>query len=218
MKALVVAGGPLQGADLRSLAGGANIVLAADSGARSALGAGVQPDVVVGDMDSLDASTLALLEGAGCEIVRAPTRKDETDLELALRLALQRGASEIDIAGALGGRIDHTLGNIHLLAMPELAGARVRILDGATEVTLARRSETVRGTPGDLVSLIPLTETVLGIRTEHLEYPLRSEPLVMGAARGISNVLTAPEARVHLDAGLLLVVVTHLASGEHGRE
>jgi thiamine pyrophosphokinase len=167
---------------------------------------GVVPHVVVGDLDSLSLPAQRRLRSAGRELVQLPARKDETDLELALLQAVERGATEIDVVGALGGRIDHTLGNIFLLTMPQLAGTQVRIVDDGAELWVARESTEVPGTPGDLVSLIPLTPEVRGIVTEGLEYRLNGDSLYMGAARGVSNVMTAKRATVTLESGLLLVV------------
>ena len=110
--------------------------------------------------------------------------------------------------GAIGGRLDHTLANVMLLAMPELAQVRTRIVDGATSVTLLRagEDEELRGAVGDLVSLLPLGGDVAGITTSGLEWPLHDATLSVGLARGVSNVMTDETARVSITGGLLLVV------------
>jgi thiamine pyrophosphokinase len=144
------------------------------------------------------------------EVRVVPAEKDETDLELALFTALERGAKEITILGGLGGRLDHTLGNIYLLAAPQLAqaGAKVRLLAEQEEVFVLRGGHTLElpGQPGDILSLIPLTPEARGILTENLYYPLRHEPLFIGPTRGISNVFTAGTASVTFEEGLLLVI------------
>lgn len=194
---------------LPRLAQSADLIIAADGGAARALAAGVRPHVVVGDMDSLAPDVLHSLRQAGVEIVTVPSRKDETDLELALVEAVRRGADDITIAGALGGRLDHTLGNVYLLAMPQLRGRRVRLVDGRVEAFVIWEQANIRGQRGDTVSLIPLTPEVRGIETEGLEYPLRRESLFMGPGRGISNVMLGPVARVSTADGILLAVVIH---------
>ena len=136
---------------------------------------------------------------------------DETDTELALRAALERGAEEIYLLGALGGRLDHSLANLLLLALPELEGVRVTILAGRQRALAVRGQAEIRGRPGDLVSLVPIGGDAEGIWTTGLEYPLQGGTLRLGAARGISNVLTAPLATVRVERGILLAVVT--ASG-----
>ena len=166
------------------------------------------PHLLVGDLDSISPEALAYCEAQGTRIVRHPPEKDETDAELALLEACRLGATHIILLGALGGRVDHALANIQLLAMPESSACQARIFDGASYLWLAQRLTEIRGEPGDVVSLIPWGGDVEGIVTEGLYYPLRDEPLRVGPARGVSNVLTDPIARVTMRAGRLLVVHT----------
>jgi len=217
VKALIIAASPFNEiADLPHLVASADLIIAADGGAAVALAHGVQPHVVVGDMDSLAPDVLDDLQRDSVELVTFPPRKDETDLELALLEALRRGATDITILSALGGRLDHTLGNLYLLTMPELKGRRVRTVDGNVEVFAIWDRTELRGRAGDTVSLIPLTQEVAGIETRGLEYPLRRESLFMGPGRGISNAMVGKRAHVSIGKGILLAVVTH-REGEDGR-
>ena len=140
----------------------------------------------------------------------------ETDTELAVLAALDAGATHLVITGALGGRWDHSLANILLLAHPRLAGINACIVTADTEIRLARGPATaaLAGAQDDLVSLLALSPTVAGITTAGLHFPLRDEPLVLGLGRGISNVLLTDRAQVTLATGDLLVVVTHTAQQE----
>jgi thiamine pyrophosphokinase len=185
-----------------------DLVLCADGGTRHAQALGVRPDVVVGDMDSLDQDLRGALEAVGTEFLAFPATKDETDLELALLYAVERGATEITVLGAWGGRIDHELGNVMLLAHPGLAGIAVRMVSGEQEIVLIRHELTLHGDPGDLLSLLPIGGHASGITTAGLQYPLRNERLYLGPARGISNVFVTPDPVVRLRSGLLLAVHT----------
>jgi thiamine pyrophosphokinase len=181
-------------------------LICADGGARAALALDLTPEVVVGDLDSLDETMQARLKAMGCRLVVYPAAKDWTDLELALKLAVQEGAAEIVILGALGGRLDQELANILLLLLPELRHVPTRIVDERQELFVVCDWAEIAGLPGDVVSLIPLSGDVEGIVTEGLLYPLRDEPLSSGPARGVSNVLTGSVARVKLRSGALLIV------------
>jgi thiamine pyrophosphokinase len=172
------------------------------------------PDLVVGDGDSLGEAGLARLRTEGIRIELAPANKDESDTELAIRACLARGAESITVVGGFGGRLDHTLANIWLLALPDVAECAVSLLDESTRVTLVRamRSEPpvhrpLSGRARDIVSLIPLG-AVEGVTTEGLRYPLNDEPLLPGPSRGLSNVRERDEAAVTIRHGLLLVVET----------
>jgi thiamine pyrophosphokinase len=198
-------------------ADGVTLVVAADGGARHAPGLGLRIDCWVGDGDSIGNEALAALAMDGVEIRRVATAKDESDTELAVALALERGAGAVVVLGAFGGvRFDHALANVGLLAMPALAGRAAELLDGRTRVRLVR-APAASGAPvrlelpgrlGDLVSLLPYGHGVEGVTTDGLAYPLRDEPLPAGPARGLSNVRAREDAAVTVRRGLLLVVET----------
>lgn len=174
-----------------------------------ALSCGLTPQEIVGDMDSLTPDEIDSLKAQGAIFHRHKAHKDETDLELALLVAVARQATWIRIIGAVGGRMDQSLGNISLLALRELSGRDVRIVSHNQQLWLVGPGvHTLSGAPGDTVSLIPWGGNAVGVRTEDLLYPLRDETLVVGPARGMSNVMQADTARVHLAAGMLLVVHT----------
>lgn len=207
MHVLIVANGHLDPAD-RAPTEGVDLVIGVDGGARHAQTLGLLPHAVIGDMDSLPAADCAALEAAGTALLAYPPAKDETDLELALLHAVDRGATRITILGARGGRIDHELGNLLLLVHPRLAGIDVRIRAGDQEVILVRERATFHGAPGDLLSLLPVGGDARGVTSTGLAYPLDDETLAFGPARGVSNVFTAPHPAVSLRAGLLFAVHT----------
>lgn len=184
-------------------------VVAADGGARLALSCGRVPQVVVGDMDSLTAGELDDLRARGAALERHPAAKDETDLELALVVAARHDAAWIRILGATGQRLDQTLANVSLLALPDLTGRDVRLVAGSQTTRLIGPGEhALDGAPGDTISLIPLAGDALDVRTVGMLYPLRGERLGFGPARGLSNVIAESGARVALAVGSLLVIHT----------
>jgi thiamine pyrophosphokinase len=210
MHVVIFAGGTVRpGQAVQQALASADMIIAADSGAASALQLGCIPSVVVGDFDSLEALRLQQLRGQGSQIIRVAAEKDETDTELAVLTAIERGATIITLLGALGGaRFDHTMANVMLLAGFE--SPHIRIVDDLSTCWLLRGPDStqITGHSGDLLSLIPLTAEATGIRTTNLYYPLRGETLRFGKPRGVSNVFTAEHAEVSLESGLLLVIHT----------
>lgn len=210
VKAIVVAGGDAAPDDAALLAG-ADLVIAADSGAAWLAGRGIRPDLVVGDMDSVDPALLERLAADGATIERHPADKDASDAELAVDRAVRGGADEVVIIGALrGGRLDHELANLLLLADPEWQARRLRIVRGGTTARALHGGEalTLDGVEGDLVTLLPVGGEAIGVRTHGLQFPLGGETLRFGRSRGLSNRVRQAPASVSLDGGTLLVIET----------
>jgi thiamine pyrophosphokinase len=215
MHALIVAAGPppdraVLDRSWPAWADGAGLVIGADGGAAIARWLGLPLDLAVGDFDSIDQGGLETLRDAGVPVEVAPTAKDESDTELAVRAALARGADRITIVGGLGGRPDHLVANLGLLALPELAAVDVVLVDDRTRISLVRGpgGRQLDGRAGDLVSLLPLGPGVQGVTTSGLTWALRDEGLPIGPSRGLSNVRADRAASVTVRAGLLLVVET----------
>ena len=158
--------------------------------------------------DALPPDLRAELEATGCQVITYPPAKDETDLELALIYAAAQ-ADEIVILGALGGRLDHEIANLLLLAHPALENVTARIVTPEQTAFLIRRRTVITGNPGDTVSLIPLGGDAHGVTAQGLRWPLDGETLRFGPARGVSNVLLGGEAVVTVQQGVLLCVVIH---------
>jgi thiamine pyrophosphokinase len=186
----------------------ADYLIAADGGGLVLTAMGRAPNLLIGDLDSIDDASLSFFSDSQSDIQRFPREKDETDLELALQAAVSLGAHAIDLFCVLGGRWDHTLATIAMLSMPMLANIRVRIYAEQQRIELIRTAAVIHGTVGEVVSLLPLTPTVNGITTTGLAYPLRDATLYMDRSRGVSNVLTDAEAHVTITDGLLLVIHT----------
>ncbi len=182
-------------------------LLAADGGVHHLLRLGRLPERVIGDLDSLLPGEAEDLERKGVALERYPVDKDDTDLELTLNYAIHAGGKVIRIAGALGGRLDQTLGNLFLLLSPALAGLDVRLEDGSEQVSLVRERAEIHGRPGDTVSLLPLNQPAAGVATRGLKYPLYGETLYPDRTRGISNVLVDPPAEVRLTDGILVCIL-----------
>lgn len=209
MRALVFINGVIH--DLGSIAAllrDDDLLVAADGGARYLLALDRTPHLLVGDLDSIAANDLVLLEERGVDIRRSPTHKNETDLELAIDAALDAGAEEILLVGATGGRLDQTIANVLILAQREWR-VPLRVIDGEQVATLLRGPavQEIAGEVGALVSAIPLGGTVTGVTYVGLAYPLANHTLHLGTTRAVSNVLAAPRAAVQVESGLLLLIV-----------
>lgn len=188
-----------------------DLVVAVDGGLEYLKPLGIVPHAVVGDFDTVNQEVFLeyhRMEKVAWEVHRP--EKDETDTELAIETAIKMGAEDITMLGGTGGRIDHMLANIHLLAGCLERGIaacmvdrqnRICILDG--ETTFYRRN-----LHGKYLSFIPLTEQVLGITLTGFQYPLTRRNITIGREAGlcVSNELVEEKGTITFDSGLLICV------------
>lgn len=188
----------------------ARLSVAADGGLHHADRAGRDVDVIVGDLDSIDPSVLARARRVGTEIVEHPVDKDETDLELALTLVRERwdgdAPAEVLVVGGHGGRTDHLLANMLVLAAERHATLRLRAWLGTDVVHVVRDEAAIVGAPGSTVSLLALHGPATGVTTTGLRFPLEDARLEPGSSRGVSNVMVATRATVTVDDGVVLAI------------
>ena len=204
MNALIVLGGDAPGkALLQSCAGQADLLIAADRGLEAFHAAGVAPDLLIGDMDSVDDAILRQYEGQTNQ-KRLNCEKDDTDAEAALHLAVERGAQRVTFLGALGGRLDHALANLMLLNRAHQLGVRAEILDETVRIFRVEGHAVLCGAMGDTVSLLPLGEA-RGVTLSGFHYPLENGTLTCDRTLGISNIVESDNAQVVVEGGDLFL-------------
>lgn len=208
MRVVIFGNGNLWDIDYeRSLIRPDDVIYCADGGSRHAFELGVVPDLVIGDADSLAEAPRAWLLANNVTFQQHLAEKNETDLELALQAAVGAGADSVLLLGATGARIDHTFANFSLLAAAKKAGVAAQIVAGHQHCFfISNEAITIRGEPGQTLSLLPWGYNAHGVTAEGVHWPLRDATLVFGEARGISNVLVAAEARIVVRQGALLVI------------
>lgn len=206
-RALVVAGGDPPTPDELQGEEGWEWVVAADSGLDHAYALGLEVDLVVGDLDSVTPTALDRAVAAGVGVQRHPRDKDATDLALALRAAVDLGASGLLVVGVGGGRPDHELANLLLLAAPEHEAVDVDASTAAARFSVVRsRRRPFHGRPGDVLTLLPLHGPARRVRTEGLRWRLDDDDLAAASTRGVSNELSHDTASVVVGDGVLLAI------------
>jgi thiamine pyrophosphokinase len=205
--AIFLNGSPDSSDLLRRVAGGAELVVAADGGARYALEAGVVPDLVVGDMDSLGEALTLEVERLGAALEIHPSRKDKMDGQLAVLAARERGATAADLLCAAGGRLGALIAVPQILLAAERIGLRSTVVaDRGKMFVIETGSRMVQGDPRDSVSIFPLSGPATGVTLEGMEYPLENASLEPGDTLGFHNELIGRKATVSVEEGSLLVV------------
>lgn len=183
------------------------LIIAVDGGANHLYRLGIMPNYILGDLDSIDDDIRSYYEASDVVFKKFPTKKDETDAELAVWMVEEEGLLGIDIYAALGGRIDHELANIQLLYYILDRGMYPRIISEREEIYILRNEEmNLKGSIGDIVSIIPVKGDARGITLANMEYSVEELDLKYSVTRGISNVMLDEDAYINVRDGCILVI------------
>lgn len=209
-RCLICAGGAADEEFCRSFIAGRHYdgIYAADAGLELLASLQIMPDRIIGDLDTVQSGLVKSYAVRGTPMDIHKPQKNETDMELALQDALDDGFYQIDVLGALGGRLDHELANIQLLLLYQRKGAAVELYDAQNRIAMAHPGQRFfrQGQYGRYVSFIPLSDQVKGLTLTGFRYPLQDKDLEKGASLCISNEIAGEEATVDYRSGDLLVI------------
>lgn len=178
-------------------------IICADGGANHAIKLDVIPDFVIGDLDSITATTKkTLTDNNHTKIIHDPNQ-DKTDLELAIELATTLDPKELVILGAIGDAMDHTLANIFTLDEINQS-IPAKIIDEKNELTLVKNEITITGEKNSIISVIPLTDTE-GLTYENLKWEADNIRTSFGWF-GVRNRMLTTTAKISLKSGKILVI------------
>ncbi len=179
-----------------------DFVICADGGLRHTEMIGRKPDLILGDFDSCR-------QGEACpEALIYPAEKDDTDMGLALKYALAHGMKEICMFGGLNGRMDHTIANIHLMKYALNRGANAYLMDENMFVTLFQKEYILKEKGYRYISLFPFGGPLTGVTYEGLKYPLQNGVFETEDSYGVSNEMTHEQAKITLESGTALLIMT----------
>ena len=178
-----------------------DLVIAADKGYQIAISNGFTPHIVVGDFDSL--GTIPDTEN----LIRLNVRKDDTDLEHAVRIALEKGYDDFVVYGAVGGKLDHTLGNIAVAEYIAQSGGKSIFFGDDSSFTVIRNSEIVLpARRGGRISVMSLSDISHGVSISGLSYEVDTIDMKRATTLGVSNAFIGKESRISVKGGTLLIV------------
>lgn len=206
MRALIIGSGNVETGAIQNILKQGDIIICCDGGSKYLFEEGIIPHYIIGDLDSSIPQIIDFFKTKNVIFKQFNTKKDETDMELCLDFALGLNPLEIIMLGATGTRLDHTLGNINLLIKAENKKIKASIIDKNNTIYITNSSITITGEKGDIVSLLPITNTVSGITTTNLEYALNNGSLNIGKPMGVSNVMEDNTATITVKDGYLLVI------------
>ena len=206
MKCVIIANGDLEyTARIKGIIKNSPMIVCADGGARHLRTLNILPHIMIGDFDSIDPGDKQFFEKKQIKTLVFPSRKEQTDAELAVDWAIENKATDITLLGVTGTRLDHTLANIFLLKKLARYQVPARIINEKNELHMVMDFIEISGRPGDVLSILPITKQVTGITLKGLEYPLVNATLEMGSSLGISNYFKRTMASVSVKKGILIV-------------
>lgn len=184
-------------------------LLIADRGMQFCYEQGITPDYVMGDFDSSDAKIVSYYRNCeGVQIIEFQPEKDDTDMEIAIKKAIELGSDKILILGAFGGRMDHCLANIHLLKMTLDAGVETHLVDEQNDICLITgKCELEKESQyGKYVSFLPFTDRVTGITLQGFKYPLEDYTMDKGTSLGVSNEIREDICKISFENGIMVMI------------
>ena len=201
MRAFIYTGGVVYADGVTELPAEGDLVIAADSGYRTAQAFGVHPNVLLGDFDSLGEPDVP----EGCEVIRVPVQKDETDTQLAVEKAIEMGATDIVIIGSTAGRFDHAMSTLAILENLHSRHIRAQIVNGQNRVCFIKNTNhIVLRSQYKYFSLIA-TDKAKGVSIEGAIYPLKSKTLDRMLQYAISNEVDGNAALITVKKGGLFI-------------
>lgn len=211
MKTLIVTGGNIEKEFLLKTIKEIKFetIIAVDNGLKILNQINVNPQHIVGDFDTVKSEILdRYKENTSIKIHKFNPIKDNTDTDIAIRLAIGLKSDEITIIGAIGTRIDHLLANIHVLKYALDSNVECKIIDENNEIQLIDKTTIIKkkDITKKYISLIPLTEKVEHINLKGFKYELNNGTLTMGSSLGISNEISKEEAIIEFDNGILIMI------------
>jgi thiamine pyrophosphokinase len=180
----------------------ADMIICADGGANTAARFGCTPDLIIGDLDSIEKKTVTIF---GNVTVKKLKDQNSTDLEKALTAALRKKCKEIVVLGATGGRLDHALGNLSALA--KFSGkVHITFIDDTGKFIAVHQSIELDCPVGTIISLLPLSRCS-GIVTKGLKWNLKNESLELGVRESTSNIVVSSPTNIKIRKGTLIIFV-----------
>jgi len=188
-----------------------DFMVCVDGGARHCLASGFTPNLLVGDLDSIDSDSCSTITAMGAECIRFAPEKDASDLELVLNILSNRFFEQVILLGASGGRTDHQLFNWQLAAAQSWP-FQLRIVDDYVDAHLVDSTKAFDETAssGQVFSVVPLAGPATGVTVCGAQYPLDNATLVVGSTIGLSNKVTEPRLQVSVEKGIVLVMLVRL--------
>lgn len=208
---LIVSGGKVEEETIRFLVSNYEYsrIIGVDKGLEMLDLLEINPDIICGDFDTVNSIIFNKYRTKeDCIIKKFPPMKDFTDTHLAVDIAIEEGATLIDICGGTGSRIDHLLGNLGVVAYALTKGVSVYMWDSNNRLRMINNSVMLKKDQcfGDYLSLIPYGGETTGVTLKGFKYNLENATLKLEESLGVSNEIIEDSATIEFKNGRIVVV------------
>src|SRR5690554_5151332 len=208
MKGILVSGGKVNRNQLKKILRNSHFVIAVDSGLRALKDIGVIPNLLVGDLDSIDEVTFNWSKEKNLEVLKFPIQKDQTDTEIAVDYLVEKKTDEIVLLGCTGSRLDHMLSNISLLRKLSKLGIEAKIVDENNEIRYLNSNVSIEKKDGQYISVVPISLDGIILTLRGFYYNLEHKDLEYSTSLGISNYIVNDIGQVILEKGEALLIIS----------
>lgn len=209
MSALIIgSGGDLDKAILELEHLNMEYVICADGGLEKAENLELIPNIIIGDLDSVNEMVLKKYLDMNIELIKYPAEKNYTDMELAIEHAIEKGFNDIILIGATGSRLDHTTANIMMIEKYYNKGVHIKIIDNNNCVQIVSKNMEIYNKKDYFVSIVPITDSIEDISLQGFKFPLNKVDVKRGSTLCISNQITSAKGYITLGKGIALVFVS----------
>jgi len=207
MNVLIVTNGNIvKHEKLKNAIPSADFIICADGGIKHMSKLGLMPDLIVGDFDSAKKDQLDYYIKSGVKLQRFSSDKDRTDTHIAVDYAIESGATNITLIGALGSRFDHSYANIMLLYRLMKLGINAKLIDNHNHIAISSETMEIEGIVGQVLSLLPFGGNACIAETLGLKYSINNRVLPLDDPYGISNIFALPRVVIRVKSGWVLAI------------
>ena len=206
-RAIIVTGGnPPSKRTLLNFLSKDDYIIGVDSGCNCLREYGIKPDIILGDLDSIDTNVIEYYMEIGIEILKYKPEKDYSDTDLGYMVAKEKGFNNILLFGGTGTRYDHALGNIGLLLKALRENIKIEMIDDNNKMFVVNSNTTFEGKYGELISFHALSDVVSNLNIYNAKYILRNYDMSLLEPRAICNEFLNENIEITFDSGIILVI------------
>lgn len=209
MRTIIITNGEIKNVEyIKKIIREDDYIISVDGAIKYVFKMDIVPDIALGDFDSIEPGLLEIIKEKNIPMETFPCKKDKTDTELAIDLAIEKGSSDIILLGGLGSRIDHSFTNLALMARLCRKGIKCRVFNENNDCYFIKDKIIFNNIEKIYnISIVPISSEVVVKKTEGLYYPLENATIPLGSSWGVSNVAIEDKVCIEISKGIAMIIL-----------